>query len=376
MPKVNKKVDEIKQKKELEEKLNKLMKRFGIGPLNKTIVDKLISIPEKEKGVNMPITDVKGANFNHQIDLLLMPHDKEYKYILVVVDLGTKYIGAQALTDKTPEKVKDALIKIYKNNKHLKIPKTLEMDQGTEFKGEFKKHFENLGVLMNYKKAGRHRQQATVEAMNGIIALYLNKRMLANEIAIKGEELIADWVEDLPKLIEVLNYINTEKLKLPKKETERDKLSKNGILPVCKGSSCQILPVGTPVRVILDEPRSSQGLKLHGTFRKGDLRWDKTPRKIEMLSLRPNQPPMYLISGVPNVAYTKEQLQVIDKNEKQPPKEAIDKYIIENIINKKVKNKKVYYLVKWKDYDINEATWEPKENIPENIIKDYEKITD
>jgi hypothetical protein len=373
MPKVNKKLDELQMKKDLEEKINNLMKRFGIGLQNKTIVDKLISEPQKEKGVNMPTTDVKGSNFNHQIDLLMMPHDNNYKYILVVADLGSKYIGAEALTDKTPQKVKDALIKVYKDNKYLKLPKTLEMDDGGEFKGEFKKYFENQGVLMNYKKAGRHRQQATVEAMNGIIGLYLNKRMLSNEIAIKGEELIADWVEDLPKLIEVLNYITTEKLKLPKKETKRSKLSENGILPVCEGSSCEILPVGTEVRIILDEPRSIQGLKLHGTFRKGDLRWDKTPRKIEMLSLRPNQPPMYLITGINNVAYTKQQLQVIDKNEKQPPKEAIDKYIIENIINKKVKNKKVYYLIKWKDYDVKEATWELKENIPKNVIEEYEK---
>jgi hypothetical protein len=370
MPKIKKVVDKAKQEKEFKEKIQTLFKRFGIGEANKTIVDKLISSPQKEKGINMPITDVEGANNNHQIDLLMMPDDNGCKYILVVIDLGTRYIGAEALKEKTPEKVKDALIKIYKNSKYLKTPKMLEMDDGGEFKGEFKKYFENEGVLMNYKKAGRHRQQASVETMNGIIGLYLNKRMLSNEIVIKGEELIADWVEDLPKLVEVLNYINTEKKKKPKNETKRDKLSQNGILPVCEGASCEIIPVGTKVRVILDEPRSIQGLKLHGKFRKGDLRWDKTIRTIQLLSLRPNQPPMYLVSGIPNVAYTKQQLQLVKDDEKEPPKEAVDKYIVENILNKKVVKGKTYYLIKWKYYDEN--TWEPKENIPQNLIQDYE----
>jgi hypothetical protein len=51
-------------------------------------------------------------------------------------------------------------------------------------------------------------------------------------------------------------------------------------------------------------------------------------------------------------------------------------YIIERIVNKRVlKNGKVQYLVKWKDYDDKDNTWEPKENLGDCLeyIEDFEE---
>ena len=36
---------------------------------------------------------------------------------------------------------------------------------------------------------------------------------------------------------------------------------------------------------------------------------------------------------------------------------------MEKIIDKKIKKGKYFYKVKWKDYPLSEATWEPKENL-------------
>jgi hypothetical protein len=212
-----------------------------------------------------------------------------------------------------------------------------------------------------------------VETWNGILGKYLNKRMLSNEIHIKGEELIGDWVADLQDLVDLLNHITeTKKHTLTKIETERKKMSLDGRLPVGEGSSLNILTIGTPVRVILDEPRDVQGSKLHGTFRKGDLRWSKEEHTIEQLSIRPSEPIMYLVSGIKNAAYTKNQLQVIPKNELGVPKEAVSKYIMEKVVKKDPNSKgQVRYIVKWKNYSDAENSSQLIKDIPPQLLKEF-----
>ena len=352
-----------------------LRKKFGMGNVQKNIVDNLVQVPIVDKGVNVPITQVYETNNTHQVDLLYLPEDNGYKQALVCVDLASSYIGAEPLKDsKSSEEALKALLKIYKRSKYLKIPQRLEMDQGAEFKGDFYTYFQNLGVVMRYKRTGRHRSQSKVETWNGIIGKYLNKRMLSNEIHIKGEELIGDWVGDLQDLVNLLNHITeTKKHTLNKVQTERKKLSHNNTLPVGTGSSLDVLRIGTPVRVILDEPRDIQDSKLHGYhFRVGDIRWNKKPHKIENLSIRPNEPIMYLVDGITNAAYTKNQLQVIPKNERPPPKEAISKFIAEKVIEKDLETKGlVRYIVKWKGYPDSENTSQLIKDIPPQLLKDF-----
>ena len=356
------------------ERFDTLRKKFGMGNVQKNIVDHLIKIPVRDTGLNVPVTDVFEKNNTHQVDLLYLPDDNGFKFALVCVDLESSYIGAEPLKDnKSSSEALKALLKIYKRSKYLKLPQRLEMDQGTEFKGDFYTYFHNLGITMRYKRAGRHRSQAMVETWNGILGKYLNKRMLSNEIHIKGEELIGDWVADLQDLVDLLNHITeTKKHTLTKIETERKKMSLDGRLPVGEGSSLNILTIGTPVRVILDEPRDIQGSKLHGTFRKGDLRWSKEEHTIEQLSIRPSEPIMYLVSGIKNAAYTKNQLQIIPKNELGVPKEAVSKYIMEKVVKKDPNSKgQVRYIVKWKNYSDAENTSQLIKDIPPQLLKEF-----
>lgn len=46
---------------------------------------------------------------------------------------------------------------------------------------------------------------------------------------------------------------------------------------------------------------------------------------------------------------------------------------IEKILDKRMKRRQVQYLVKWEGYDDMENTWEPDENLPENMVRQYEK---
>ena len=94
--------------------MDKINKKFGF-QTNNTIVDDLLKVPKREKGLNMPITEVFKQNSTHQIDLLYLPNDNGSKYLLVCVDLYfPRYIEAYPLKIRNPVIVKDALLEIYK----------------------------------------------------------------------------------------------------------------------------------------------------------------------------------------------------------------------------------------------------------------------
>jgi hypothetical protein len=352
-----------------------LKNKFGIQTKEneKTITDYLLEIPKKEKRIDTATTDVFERNNTHQIDLLYLPDDKGFKYALVCVDLAyPRYIGVEKLKTKTPEVVQIALLQIYKKyKKFLKLPKILECDMGSEFKGEFMNYFNKKGVYIRYKRTGRHRQQACVESVNGMLVHGLFYTMLANEIHLEKKEIVGDWIDNIDELVELLNFMKSEMPKEQIKNDKRSKLSDNGKWIIATGDNQVILPVDTKVRVILEEPRNIQGDKQHGKFRKGDIRWENKTREIEQISMRPNQPPMYLVDGINNVAYTKEQLQVINPNEKPPKEESITHHIVEKITDKRKYKNKVQYLVKFKNIKI--PTWENADGLPKQMINDYNK---
>jgi len=339
----------------------------------KTITDYLLQVPKKEKRIDTPTTDVFERNNTHQIDLLYLPDDKGFKYALVCVDLAyPRYIGVEKLKTKTPEAVQKGLLEIYKKYKQfLKQPKILECDQGSEFKGEFLNFFNKKGVFIRYKRTGRHRQQACVEAVNGVLVYGLFYTMLANEIHLENKEIVGDWIDNIDELVELLNFMKSEMPKIQVKNDKRSKLSENGKWLVATGENQNIIPVDTKVRVILEEPRDIQGTKQYGKFRKGDIRWENKTREIEQLSLRPNQPPMYVVDGIKNVAYTKEQLQVVNPKELPPKEQSITHYIVEKLLNKRRFKNKIQYLVKFKN--IKQESWENVDGLPKQIVSEFNK---
>lgn len=48
--------------------------------------------------------------------------------------------------------------------------------------------------------------------------------------------------------------------------------------------------------------------------------------------------------------------------QKQSAEQEGEEYTVEKILDKMVKQGKVFYLIKWKGYPIQESTWEPEEN--------------
>lgn len=317
----------------------------------KTELKSLYSKPVPETKGRMPITQVFEKNIYHQADVLYMPEDGKYKYVLVIVDLYDGSVDAEPVQDILSKNndVLKAFNKIY-SRKYLDTPLIITMDKGAEFtQPSIESFFKKNNVNVRYALAGRSRQLATVERANQKIGTILHKRM-ANQELVTGQ-VSKEWVDDLPILIQVLN----EKKKKPlKKEISDD--------PIVDEYTGDLYKIGQKVRIQLDKPIDTvKGNRLYGNFRSSDIKWTTKIYTITQVLLKPGQVPLYLTDSNDNVARTKTQLLKVTGKETEPDAKYNrgnpDTFIISKILDKKVENRKTYYLVKWKGYDDKSNTW-------------------
>ena len=94
---------------------------------------------------------MKISNEMHQFDLLYMPSDtlygNEYKYILSVIDVASRYKVATPLRTKQAKDVAEMIADIYKVGP-LTYTKIFQCDNGSEFKGEVTKLLEKHEVII------------------------------------------------------------------------------------------------------------------------------------------------------------------------------------------------------------------------------------
>jgi hypothetical protein len=361
-----------------------MLEKLGLTPAATT----LQAVPQKEKGKAVPHTTVYHKNAVHQADLIFLPHDKvgkkTFKYALVVVDLHSGLTDAEPLQDKTAENTAAAIKVIYRRS-ILDFPNRLETDPGSEFKSAFAALMIEHNVELRYGKKGRHRQQSVVENRNYAIGYALNLRMASIE-QITGQTS-RDWVSFLPTVISAFNEQTHDKASKEKKPKDPADLG-----PRCtKKGGCEMLEEGTKVRVILEEPRDNVTDEvLHGKFRAGDKRWDDRVRKIYQVLVRPDQPVMYIVTSPESdkpdkVAYTRQQLQVVQSNEPEPDanKLKISKtnqdFRVHSLQERRKKGTKVEFLVRWIGYpDKKDWTWESRAKLMKSgegvkqFIKDFE----
>lgn len=361
------------------------------------LVSNLLIVPKKDNATNSANTFVPTAQYIQQADLLFLQDDNtvipenkkreaeelkkvnklrakekkvplrnvHYRYALVVVDIGTGLVDAEPLKFKYSFIVRDALKRIYAR-KFLKVPHELEVDAGSEFKDEFLTYFNTI-THVRRKESGRHRAQAVVEGVNGIISKLVQRRQIGQEII--NKETSREWVEDLPKIIIQINKHYSHDP--PKIDPEKDDPVK------CKEGtkSCDMLAMGTPVRVQLDNPVDAVETKrLNGSFRIGDIRWSQKIGAITQVFLRPNFPIMYQVDNNNNVAYTRNQLQVVKSDEKQPYAKNQRRLLVEELVERIKKGNKIYYRVKWSDGTVSDQLRsELYEDIP-GLIDEFEDI--
>jgi len=318
-----------------------------------TELKSLYKKPIPEVKGQMPKTQVFNKDIFQQADILYMPDDNGFKYILVVVDLYDSSVDAEPVKDILSKNndVLNGFKKIY-SRKHLNHPEFITFDRGAEFtQTKVKDYFIKNDVRIKYALPGRSRELATVERMNQKIGSIFFMRM-ANQELLTGQ-VSKEWVDDLPTLINVLN----ENKKIPlKKEISDD--------PIVDKYTGNLLTIGQKVRLLLDKPIDTvKGNRLSGRFRSSDIRWTTKTYKITQVLLKPGHPPYYLTDADDWVARTKNQLQVITGKEEEPDPKYIrgksDTFIVSKILDKKIEKGRTYYFVKWKGFTDKYNTWEP-----------------
>ena len=124
--------------------MNKILKDMGliteIGENNAltNIYKKMVRPPNIEQ----QHIKVHEPGYIYQADLLFLPTDQGYKYLLVMIDNNNNSLDFEPMKGKTAKETLDAILKIF-DRPYLKRPKfSIEVDAGTEFQAEFKSYFE------------------------------------------------------------------------------------------------------------------------------------------------------------------------------------------------------------------------------------------
>lgn len=324
-------------------------------------LNNLYKKPVPENRLQTPITQVFKKGVYYQADLLYMPEDKGFKYILVCVDVYDGVMDCEPLKNRASSDIVKAFGKIFKR-KYLKEPLIITLDLGSEFRKETEQYFSQLGIRVNYVPTGRHRGIAVVERANQKIASILFKRMTNQELLTGVQD--KQWVDELPELVHVLN----EHTKVPlQQEIYKE--------PIVDDYTGKLLTEGTRVRILLDYPIDAvENKRLYGNFRSTDIRWSPEIYKITEVLIKPSYPPMYLTSNNDNVARTKNQLQVVKAGEKEPDKKYLrnvpegEANVIQEIVDKKIENRKTYYLIRYKGDTIANGVWVPVSDLNRNKV--------
>ena len=336
----------------------------------KTELNSLYKTPQKENVFEMPRFRVEKPNIIHQSDILYITEDKGYKYILVIVDVYNKKLDCEPIKSLKTEdnEVFEGIKKIYSRG-ILSYPKFLSFDMGNEFKGQNLQDFlSSHRVNIKISKGGRHRQQAIVENANLKIGTIIHK-LQANEELLTGQ-VVKSWVNDLKDIVKAIN----DNLPAIITTKQSDDLIYNYRI------KNNIIPLNTNVRIKLDKPENTYNSnKLYGKFRKSDIRWSRDLYYISNILLTPNQVVMYMVNNNNSIAYTKKQLQIVNKKLTQPNPEYIrntpDTYIVESIKDKKTENRKDYYLIKWVGFTEEHNTWEPSKTLDgSKELKDMKRL--
>ena len=159
--------------------------------------------PPKE--INHPHYDVTKPNEQHQFDLLYMPHNvfegSTYRYILMGVDVASRYKVAWPLRTKKSNEVAFVLQAIYKRGGVFKYPKVFHCDNGSEFKKEVTKLLEKHNVdIRRATTKYKHTHAAFGAAFNKELAKFLLEPMDAQELQ-DPENVSTIWVKNMNKVV-------------------------------------------------------------------------------------------------------------------------------------------------------------------------------
>lgn len=323
---------------------------------------------QKKKTKNIQTTILKEPWKQIGIDLADMQtmESNGYKYILVAVDLFSKYVMAKALKNKETKTVTEAMESLIKSV-NGKIG-SIRSDNGSEFiSDEFKKMLKKHNIKQVLSSAGAPQSNGNVERINGVL-----KRMIKMTITQTDNH---DWNEYLHQLVDNLNRTKSRVTKkvpydvINSNTKETNEEINNNIKKSTKKQNESIKPIlfkkGDKVRLKLEADNNQ----------KENEYWTRDVFTIyKVIKPRKEYAKPYYLVEYDGEKYTEklynEDLQKIDKVEN--PIQEPNKFVISKIVSKKKVKGKVFYEVKWKNQ--KETTWEPESNLMMDIPKMVNKF--
>lgn len=283
-------------------------------------------------------TEMVGINDTYQIDLVeMIPYAKQnrnFKYILTVIDIFSKYAWAIPIKSKTGKVVTHAMKSILDSGN---IPKNIHSDMGKEFYNkEFKallnNHEINLYSTFSIKKA------AIVERFNRTL-----KSKMWQQLHYNGSY---KWIDMLDDLIYTYNHTKHRTIKMMPSDVNKhnEKLLLNSVYMYRN-----VLPLTTKFK-IGDFVRIS---KYKNLFEKGyEPQW--TTEVFSISKIQYTDPITYLLSDYRNNeikgAFYDLELQKV-------------KYPNIYLINKIIKRRGNQIFVKWLGFDDTHNSWVNCNNI-------------
>lgn len=304
--------------------------------IKREIVEEL----HKSARVNFPRRRVivRGLDELFQADLVeMLPYAKlnrGFRYILVVIDVFSKFVWTAALKNKTAQSVTKAIKDIFITDK--RIPKNLQTDAGKEF---FNKDFENLmkKYNINHYSTFSSKKASVVERVNRTL-----KSMMWRDFSMQGSY---KWISLLPKITHKYNSTihSTIKMKPADVNAKNEKQLLNTVYSFIKLSSPVKFKVGEFVRIS----------KHRNAFVKGYTpNWSNEIFTINQIKY--TNPTTYILKDhsdqIIRGGFYEHELQ----KAKYP-----NVYLVEKVLKRK--GDQVY--VKWLGFSSLHNTWIPKKNI-------------
>ncbi len=235
-----------------------------------------------------------------QCDIIYMPKDQGYKYLLTCIELKGKTADVEPLKTKNAEELHKAFVKIWNRNIINPNIQQLYTDKGKEFENKLiQDFFKSHGIMIKYSLTNRHSQQGMIERFNYTIKKVLWSKMSIEEERTKKQN--KEWVKYIREFIRKYNELNAK--------ITKDKPIKHWFGdPVIKKNE-RILPEGTQVYVMKDYPTDFTGKRLYGDKpRAGEFKYHGKKERISRVCIYPGQPVRYMVEGKDNVSYQRNQL--------------------------------------------------------------------
>ena len=344
---------------------------------------------------------------HYQIDLAQLPPSiDDYNYILILVDVFTGFVMLRTLKEKTAEATATALWDIFTT---IGIPKILQSDNGKEFRNALLATLNRLvGIPHRFISAYNPRADGKVErtvktVKESVVKLLQGGTALWPSyipfVQLMYNTKVAELTGASPfclmygrKLNEMRDY--THEPSLPIGQNEWEAHQEKIVSIIYPALNKRINEKKSKQRVALDAMRKKL---VKDELLEGSIVMILDPLYIANPSTRPVTMPKFIgpftvlrrtLNGPYSLRDSTDALYArlvnIDQMKvlfRAPPKQDHNaepafqaSYVVEKIVNDRMENDEQQYYVKWKNYPVEDSTWEPVENFDDiTCIEKYWK---